>query len=276
MSSVNPYQAPQTITTAEFAGSDVPFELGPEFLVVSKGARYCYAAVVTFLLSVIVFVVLSLLLGMLAWLFALALPVILLLCAVLHLIGMLMMSRVDPASRAPGLLTTAAVLFGIGFFISVALFVLQVTNSIDDTSALLKLLQAVISCASNVLLMIALKRIGQYVQHPPITNKANGALWGLILMYVVLITYIVLATLAALGYAPFLAKRDTLGSMTLIMGISIFVLAIYALISYSSAVSLIGKLHQIKLAYKNSYQLPVQLPGNLSLPTPGQEMDFMK
>lgn len=276
MSSVNPYQAPQTIATAEFAGSDVPFDLGPEFLVVSKGARYCYAAVVTLLLSVIVIVVLSLLLGMMDGLLGLALPVILLLCAVMHLIGMLMMSRVDPASRAPGLLTTSSVLFGIGFFLSAVLFVLRLTTAIDETLAFLNLLQTVISCASNILLMIALKRIGLYVQHPPITNKANGALWGLILTYGILIIYTVIATLAALGHAPFLARRDTLGTLTLIMGISVFVLAIYSLISYSSAVSMIGKLQQIKLAIKNSYQMPVQLPGNLNQPTPGQEMDFMK
>jgi hypothetical protein len=274
MSDINPYQAPQTIATATLV-SGPEFELGPEFLVVSQGARHCYTAVVTLLLTVVFFIVFGMILGFLGGLIFVALPIIVSVCAVLHLLGMRLMSKIDPASRAPGLLTAAAVLFGIYFTVSAVLFVLQLTKSLDASPAWVELPLAVINCASNILLMIALKRIGEYVQYPQITSKANSALWGLVLMYGALIIYLALLILTGLGLAPALGNRGSLSSLTLIMGIAMFVLAIYALSSYSTAVSLIGKLQQIKLAVKN-FQTPLQLSNDINVPTPGQEMDFLK
>lgn len=275
MAAINPYQAPQTVASLAVAGEQT-FELGPEFLVVAKGARLCYAAVVTVLVTVVAFIVFGMILGLLGGLIALAMPVIFLICGVMHLVGVLLLSKIDPASRAPGLLTVAAVLFGLSFFGSVILTVMQLLKTIGPTPEWVNLVQSFVSGASNILLLIALQRIGTFVQHPQIRSKATGALVGICLVYAILIVYIGMLILAVQGSFAWLAQPQNLQNTQMIVGIALLVLGIYALISYSSALSLLGKLPHLWLAAKRSVTAPLQLPSSLNIPVPGKEMDFMQ
>lgn len=216
-------------------------------MVVAKGARWCYAAVLAILLAVVVMVVFGMILDVLTKPFLVALPLIILAAGIVHVLGVLMMSKIDQASGAKELLLGAGVLAGINLLLLLTVSLMQMQKGGGPTAGL-EALQGLVGCVSNIMLMVGLLRIGSYVQYPELRSKAKAALLSILLTYTLLLAMIITATSAAHGNALGMGRLHNLPMTPIVIGLAMIVISLFALVSYTGALTALSKVPDLVFA----------------------------